>query len=317
MDLFERTGKMAIGSRLRLLTDTITSEAMKIYEMYGIDIKPKWFPVIFTLSESGESTVTAIARAIGHSHPSVSTIIREMRASGLINEASDDSTDRRRTVVSLSPKGKETAIRLKEVGKDVEEAISKISSETRDDLWRALAQWEELLSEKSLFERVKDEKKLRDKANITIVDYTPEYQELFYRLNAQWISEHWQLEETDHEYLDNPEEHIIAKGGHILIALFKGKPVGVCALIRMGHSGYDYELAKYAVDPSARGLGIGIQLVEAAVEKAKELGAHKLFLESNTLLKPAIHIYRKLGFRELKEYHPAYARGNIQMELTL
>ena len=39
--------------------------------------------------------------------------------------------------------------------------------------------------------------------------------------------------------------------------------------------------------------------------------------ESNTLLKPAIHTYKKLGFRELAEYHPAYARGDIQMELTL
>jgi transcriptional regulator len=35
------------------------------------------------------------------------------------------------------------------------------------------------------------------------------------------------------------------------------------------------------------------------------------------LLKPAIHIYRKIGFKELSEYHPAYERGDIQMELTI
>ena len=40
-------------------------------------------------------------------------------------------------------------------------------------------------------------------------------------------------------------------------------------------------------------------------------------LESNTLLKPAIHIYKKIGFKELSEYHPAYERGDIQMELTI
>ena len=53
------------------------------------------------------------------------------------------------------------------------------------------------------------------------------------------------------------------------------------------------------------------------MDKARALGAKSLFLESNTLLKPAIHTYKKLGFRELAEYHPAYARGDIQMELTL
>ena len=80
---------------------------------------------------------------------------------------------------------------------------------------------------------------------------------------------------------------------------------------------YDYELAKFAVSPKAQGKGIGILLCEAVVNKAKELGAKKLFLESNTLLKPAIHIYRKIGFKELSEYHPAYERGDIQMELTI
>ena len=39
MDFFNRTGKIAIGSRLRMLTDAVTSDASQIYELYGIDIK--------------------------------------------------------------------------------------------------------------------------------------------------------------------------------------------------------------------------------------------------------------------------------------
>ena len=46
MDFFNRTGKIAIGSRLRMLTDAVTSDASQIYELYGIDIKPKWFPLL-------------------------------------------------------------------------------------------------------------------------------------------------------------------------------------------------------------------------------------------------------------------------------
>lgn len=132
-----------------------------------------------------------------------------------------------------------------------------------------------------------------------------------------WINSHWSLEAHDLEVLSNPNDSIISKGGHILVALVDGKPMGVVALCKMEHSHYDYEIAKLAVDPEARGSGIGDAIFNAAIERARTLGAKKLFLESNTILKPAINLYRKYGFVELKEYHPAYDRGNIQMELII
>jgi len=58
-------------------------------------------------------------------------------------------------------------------------------------------------------------------------------------------------------------------------------------------------------------------LCRAAIGRARQSGPNKIFLESNTILKPAVSLYRKLGFIELKELHPAYERGDIQMELTL
>ncbi|ULT29228.1 hypothetical protein KUH03_40530 [Sphingobacterium sp. E70] len=45
MDIFEKTGKMALGSRLRFMASQITEEAVKIYELYDVDFSPKWFPV--------------------------------------------------------------------------------------------------------------------------------------------------------------------------------------------------------------------------------------------------------------------------------
>ena len=105
MDFFNRTGKMAIGSRLRMLTDKITNDAALIFRMYGVDIRPKWFPVFFVLSEGEAKTITSIAREIGHSHPSVSNIVKEMGARGLVKEKKD-KTDGRRNLVMLSAKGK-------------------------------------------------------------------------------------------------------------------------------------------------------------------------------------------------------------------
>ena len=39
MGFFEKTGKMAIGSRLRMLTDKVTADASQIYQLYDVDIK--------------------------------------------------------------------------------------------------------------------------------------------------------------------------------------------------------------------------------------------------------------------------------------
>ncbi len=316
MDFFDKTGKMAIGSRLRMLTDRVTSDAAQIYELYGIDIKPKWFPLFFVLADGEEKTVTGIAKEIGHSHPSVSNIAREMAAKGMLRGVSREG-DRRRNVIALSPHGMEVAAKIMEVCKDVGTAVEDVSRETRNDLWRAIGEWEERLAQKSLLQRVREARKAREGKDIRIVDYEPRYEAVFKSLNEQWITRYWKLEPHDVECLDHPQESILDKGGHIFVATYKGQPVGVCALSKMDSPVYDYELVKLAVSPDAQGRGIGTLLCQAVIDKAKELGAKMLFLESNTLLRPAIHTYRKLGFEELPECHSDYERGNIQMELNL
>ena len=75
-----------------------------------------------------------------------------------------------------------------------------------------------------------------------------------------------------------------------------------------------YEFTKMAVGEKYRGQKIGRALGEAAIEKAKKLGAHKIILYSNTILTPAIELYRKLGFLEVPVDGP-YKRSNIKMEL--
>jgi ribosomal protein S18 acetylase RimI-like enzyme len=50
------------------------------------------------------------------------------------------------------------------------------------------------------------------------------------------------------------------------------------------------------VQPSARGRGVGRQLVERVVELARELGARHLWLETSNLNGPGVAAYRALGF---------------------
>ena len=239
-----------------------------------------------------------------------------MVAKGLVKETKDKS-DGRRNMVMLSAKGKRMSDSFSEQCIDVTTAIEQITQQTRNDLWKAIEEWENLLLDKSLLERVREAKKERESKDIKIVPYEPCYQSAFRILNEEWITAYFRMEEADYKALDHPQEYILDKGGAILVALYKDEPVGVCALCKMDHPLYDYELAKLAVSPKVQGKGIGVLLCEAVVNKAKELGGKRIFIESNTRLKSAIHIYHKLGFKELPEYHTTYERGDIQMELII
>ncbi len=316
MDFYEQAGKKAIGSRLRRLSERITEDARQLYALYGNELQPKWFPVFYALAEGQEKTITAIAEEIGHSHPSVSKIIAEMSKQQYIEDAKDQG-DRRKNVVRLSAKGLAAATRLDDQLLDVGNAVEAISTQTNHDLWRAIGEWEFLLDQKSLMQRVIEQRKLRESEQVRIVAYEPQYQQAFHDLNEEWISKYFKMEEADYRSLDNAQSYIIDKGGHILVALYRGEPVGVCALIKMNHPEFDYELAKMAVSPKAQGKNIGWLLGRACLEKAHALGARNVFLESNTLLKPAINLYHKLGFQKITGYPSPYERSNIQMAVNL
>jgi DNA-binding MarR family transcriptional regulator len=314
MSLFERTGKIALGSRLRLLTAKVTDDAAQIYQLYNVGLSPKWFPVFFVLAEEGEMTITDIAAEIRHSQPSVTKIIAEMKAAGLVREKLE-SADKRRNVVALTEAGEQLKERLAVQCADVDAAIDTLIDEATHNLWEAIAEWEYLLEQKSMLRRVQEQKKLREGADVQIVEYTPQYRQAFRDLNVEWISKYFEMEEADYKALDHPEEYILNKGGKILVALYRNEPVGVCALIKGNGTDYDFELAKMAVAPAAQGKNIGWLLGRAVIDAAKQAGATKLYLESNTILKPAINLYHKLGFKKVTGKPTPYKRCNIQMEL--
>jgi len=307
---------MAIGSRLRLLTDKITEDAVQVYKLYKIDLHPKWFPVFHALSQGSDFTITEIANQVGHSHPSVSKIVAEMAKKNIVT-GKKDKKDGRRNVIGLSKKGKELAEQIKEQYTDVTNAVEEISRNTQHDLWKAIEEWEFLLNRKSILRYVQEQRKLREGRHVKIVEYKPVYAEAFKKLNEEWITAFFKMEDDDHKVLNDPKRYILNKGGKILVALYDNEPVGVCALLKLHDPDYDYELAKMAVAPAAQGKNIGWLLGQAIIEKAKSLGAKAIYLGSNTKLQPAINLYYKLGFTKIAGHATPYERCNFQMELKL
>ena len=80
----------------------------------------------------------------------------------------------------------------------------------------------------------------------------------FVRLNEQWISEHFSIEEADQKLAADPYK-IVRDGGHIISLVEEGRVVGVCALFKDGKT--SFELARMAVDPAERGKGYSNLLI--------------------------------------------------------
>lgn len=155
---------------------------------------------------------------------------------------------------------------------------------------------------------------MQDTAAITILEYEPRYQHWFEKLNREWIEKYFWMEEVDYQVLQHPDIHIISPGGCILMASWEGHIAGTVALKYVDNG--VFEFTKMAVDEKFRQKGIGRALADAAITRARQLGATKIILYSNRRLEQAISLYRKIGFFEVP-VDGTYARSDIKMELVL
>lgn len=153
--------------------------------------------------------------------------------------------------------------------------------------------------------------------HVHIIDYHPQYAEAFKEINLNWIKQYFKVEEADNKTLSNPQSSIIDKGGKILFAqdTTTGKIIGTCALLPHPDM---FELSKMGVLPEARGKDVGNLLMQGVLLKAKQMGLTSLFLETNSSLAAAIHLYEKYGFKHVPlDPQSPYARADVRMLLVL
>ncbi|NII40574.1 GNAT superfamily N-acetyltransferase [Curtobacterium flaccumfaciens] len=140
----------------------------------------------------------------------------------------------------------------------------------------------------------------------------------FQSLNERWITTFFTLEDEDRRLLGDPVQHIVEPGGVVLVARLGSEVIGCVGLAP--HAVDEFELVKMAVDPDHQGHGTGRQLIRAAIDRARDLGARRVLLETNSTLTSAIHLYETTGFRHLgADEHPPspYVRADVAMALDL
>jgi DNA-binding MarR family transcriptional regulator/GNAT superfamily N-acetyltransferase len=304
--------ELALGSRLKALSDQFYAAADEVYRACGAPIESRWFPVLRYLWESGPGTVGEVAAAIGQTHSAVSQLVDRLEGAGMVRRERDPQ-DGRRCVLILTDEARRALGSLGPIWQAIRRGVGASLGEEGRRLLAALDACEEALKARPIVPAILAEHATLRAQPLEIVPYEPRFAGDFYRLNAQWLERYFRLEDIDRQMLSDPERYVLAPGGALLFATLGGQAIGTCALLQEAPG--VYELSKMCVDESFQGLGAGRQLLDAAIAEFHRRGGRELFLESNSRLRTALRMYEQAGF-ELQPGTRAgshYERADVYM----
>jgi GNAT superfamily N-acetyltransferase/DNA-binding MarR family transcriptional regulator len=317
MDFMQEAGSLALGARLRRLGDSIGQEINQIYKSQETGFEARWFPFFQLLSQQSPLSTVEIADRLGVKHPSVNAIMQELKDQGFIGVI-PDTNDKRRFLLELTPAAKRLYNMMENIWRDLRQASDELIQEADMDVFKALLALETALKNKSLAERFKNVRLHAVEKEVRIRAYEPSLKQHFVNLNGEWIDKYFGLEDPDRKTLAEPDKYILKKGGFVFFAEVGDEIIGTCALLKRDDS--TYELAKMRVDERFQGRKIGRRLVDACITQAKECGAKKIVLETNSVLNPAIKLYTNAGFKHetpASQKTGGYKRGDTFMRLEL
>jgi len=136
----------------------------------------------------------------------------------------------------------------------------------------------------------------------------------FFRNYAGWLGVDLSFQKFDQEMASLPGAYA-APDGRLFYAENNGRPAG-CVGVRPFSEGV-CEMKRLYVEPEQRGFGIGRELALAAIKSAKELGYHKILLDTLPAMRIAVKLYRELGFQEAPAYYQTPIEGTMFLALDL
>lgn len=104
--------------------------------------------------------------------------------------------------------------------------------------------------------------------------------------------------------------------GRLLLMYYEAQPCGCVALHRTAQE--VCEMKRLYVRPAFRGKRLGLALINAVIDEARTIGYKFMRLDTvEPIMKDAVAMYRRFGFKEIAPYRENPIAGALYMELQL
>ena len=245
--------------------------------------------VIYELAARGNATATDLRDELGLDAGYLSRILQRLEKQKLVEKRSEKA-DARKSILTLSEKGKGEFARLDKMSRgQIENILAKLSSADQRRILDSMKTIEQLLSPRPIDNYrsyVLRQPQPGDLGWVVQANgrlYTEEYgwDETYEAMTAQIVADYVKKFDPKRERC-----RIAEKGG---------EPVGSVFLVK--RSATVAKLRILIVDPKARGLGIGKRLVDECTRFARQAGYKKITLWTNSVLLAARRIYKQAGYK--------------------
>ncbi len=313
-DTITRLGELALASRLRRLADSFTEEAEDLYRDLGMDFQPRWFPLFQTLVQTSPLPITALAQALGLTHPGTRQIAEQLIEAGLVRELRR-GRDRRERLLALTPKGRRLQETLSPIWAGIRSAARGFLEEAGIDLLGALDRLEALHRRRSIMDRTRDRLQMPARRRLEIVSYRPALRKHLRSLHDSARAARMADGVLRSALLEDPNARILRPGGSILFALKDGAVKGTCALRR--HKTSQFELCLLTVSPDLDARPVEAAFLEAAADQLRRVGQSELYFCPRRTQRLAVQLGRRLGFQPTPApafLHPELRRSHLALK---
>ncbi|MGY3590021.1 DNA-binding MarR family transcriptional regulator/GNAT superfamily N-acetyltransferase [Bradyrhizobium sp. USDA 4341] len=272
-------------SRVRRFNRAVTSAVGALDTSFLGRGRPLGAARVLNAIGHGRADVGDIRDYLGLDSGLMSRLLRSLEDEGLI-ETTAHGDDARRRIAKLTPAGKREF-----------NAYEAISNRQAKDFLAHHTQREALLSAMDLIASALG----RDGTALQEMD--PRSDEARYCLGEYYAELARRFKQGfDVKLSRDPDaKDMVRPRGSFIVAMSDGLPIGCVGL--KGSSSEFAEIKRLWVAPSARGLGLGRRLMDAAEKAAGELGIVVLRLDTNSALAEAGQLYRRTGWTEIPRFN--------------
>ncbi|HEY2466837.1 MAG TPA: helix-turn-helix domain-containing GNAT family N-acetyltransferase [Terracidiphilus sp.] len=261
--------------------------------------------VLYELATHPSLQAKEIADALGLDAGYLSRILAKFKKAGFVSRATSNH-DRRAANLQITVRGR-AAVRTLNLRADKQAAavLEKLSSSQRAEFSRALNTVEQIVVEREPAE-----------SSIVLRNHRPGDMGMVVHTEGAGYVEQFGWDTTFEALVARIAADFLEKFDpareRCWVAEMDGRHVGHIFLVRHPEQRDTAKLRLLYVDPAARGMGLGHQLVNECVQFARQVGYTKITLWTQSILTAAHRIYQAAGFRLVhEEAHHSFGKDLV------